>query len=471
MLFSKNLKGTSGIFYDRISFSDNDPDDALCRLFFLSLEKNRHELPGRTHDLAQRSIFYDFLLYRPSYAGEFQVIRVDSIAKTFKLYRSPADRLKEIVTGKKYHTDFQALNNVSFAVDDGETLGIVGQNGAGKSTLLKILTGILMPDRGTISINGKITGLLELGTGFNAEMTGIENIYMNGTLLGMSREEIDRKKDAIVDFTELGNFIFEQLKTYSSGMVMRLAFSIAIHADPKCFVVDEALSVGDAHFQQKCMNRIRAFRENGGSIIFVSHDMNAIKMLCDKAILLNQGAVVEKGDPETVVNKYNFLISKLNDPDNKIAVLDHRDLSYGTFEGRIRGVSVIGEQSGSNILNSGENATIAVDIEAYEDIDNITIGILIRDKYGQDIFGTNTYYYDMKINLRKNKHYRCLYKIKMDIGAGKYTLSSAIVQGDTHLDHCLHWRDKSAEFEIAGHLGQFSIGLTKLYPIISMQEV
>ncbi len=399
------------------------------------------------------------------------MIRVDSIAKTFKLYRSPADRLKEIVTGKKYHTDFQALNNVSFAVDDGETLGIVGQNGAGKSTLLKILTGILMPDRGTIAIDGKITGLLELGTGFNYEMTGIENIYMNGTLLGMNREEIDQKKDTITEFTELGEFIFEQLKTYSSGMVMRLAFSIAIHADPKCFVVDEALSVGDAHFQQKCMNRIRSFRENGGSIIFVSHDMNAIKMLCDKAILLNQGAVVEKGDPETVVNKYNFLISKLNDPDNKIAVLDHRDLSYGTFEGRIRGVSVIGEQSGSNILNSGENATIAVDIEAYEDIDNITIGILIRDKYGQDIFGTNTYYYDMKINLRKNKHYRCLYKIKMDIGAGKYTLSSAIVQGDTHLDHCLHWRDKSAEFEIAGHLGQFSIGLTKLYPIISMQEV
>jgi len=399
------------------------------------------------------------------------MIRVDSISKTFKLYRSPADRLKEIVTRNKYHTDFQALHDVSFAVAEGETLGIVGQNGAGKSTLLKILTGILLPESGTISVDGKITGLLELGTGFNAEMTGIENIYMNGTLLGMSREEIDRKKDTIVDFTELGDFIFEQLKTYSSGMVMRLAFSIAIHADPRCFVVDEALSVGDAHFQQKCMNRIKEFRKDGGSIIFVSHDLNAIKMLCDKAILLDHGTVVIKGDPEAVVNSYNFLISKLNDIDDRIALLDHRDLSYGTLEGRIRGVSVIGERSGSNILNSGENATIAVDIESYEDIDNITVGILIRDKYGQDIFGTNTFHYDMNINLRKNKFYRCLYKINMDIGAGKYTLSSAIVQGDTHLDHCLHWQDKSAEFEIAGHLGKFSIGLTKLYPIISMQEV
>ncbi len=228
--------------------------------------------------------------------------------------------MKEIVTRKKYHTDFQALNDVSFAVADGETLGIVGQNGAGKSTLLKILTGILLPDSGTISIDGKITGLLELGTGFNAEMTGIENIYMNGTLLGMSREEIDRKKDTVIAFTELGDFIYEQLKTYSSGMVMRLAFAIAIHADPRCFVVDEALSVGDAHFQQKCMKRIKEFRKSGGSIIFVSHDMNAVKMLCDKAILLNHGAIVEEGSPETVVNSYNFMISKLNDRENKMTV-------------------------------------------------------------------------------------------------------------------------------------------------------
>jgi lipopolysaccharide transport system ATP-binding protein len=397
------------------------------------------------------------------------VIRVDSISKTFKLYRSPADRLKEIVTRNKYHTDFRALHDVSFAVADGETLGIVGQNGAGKSTLLKILTGILLPDSGTIAIDGKITGLLELGTGFNAEMTGIENIYMNGTLLGMSREEIDQKKDTIVEFTELGEFIYEQLKTYSSGMVMRLAFSIAIHADPKCFVVDEALSVGDAHFQQKCMNRLRMFREKGGSIIFVSHDMNAIKLLCDKAILLNQGAVVEEGDPETVVNKYNFIISKLNDSENKIIARANKgDHSYGTFEAKIMNVAIFGENSRSNVISSGEMANISVMVDPSRDIADITVGILIRDKYGQDIFGTNSYNHSVSVDLHRNKILTCAFRMRMDIGPGKYTVTAALHSKDTHLDNCFHWADSIAMFEVAGNAGNSYVGMCKLYPDIKV---
>ena len=176
------------------------------------------------------------------------MIKVEGISKKFKLYRSPADRLKEIVLRKPYHKDFLALDNISFEVGTGQTLGIIGQNGAGKSTLLKILSGIVIPDSGSIQVDGKVTGLLELGTGFNSEMTGLENIYMNGTLIGMTKDEIDRKKQTIIDFSELGEFIHEPIKTYSSGMTMRLAFSIAIHADPTCFLVDEALSVGDAYF-------------------------------------------------------------------------------------------------------------------------------------------------------------------------------------------------------------------------------
>ncbi len=213
------------------------------------------------------------------------MIKVEGISKQFKLYRSPADRLKEIVYRRKYHKDFVALDNISFEVKNGETLGIIGQNGAGKSTLLKILSGIVIPDSGTIQVDGKVTGLLELGTGFNAEMTGLENIYMNGTLIGMTKEEIGQKKQAIIEFSELGDFINEPIKTYSSGMTMRLAFSIAIHADPTCFLVDEALSVGDAYFQQKCMRKIQEFRAAGGSIVFVSHDVNAVMMLCNAAIM------------------------------------------------------------------------------------------------------------------------------------------------------------------------------------------
>lgn len=397
------------------------------------------------------------------------MIKVDSISKKFKLYRSPADRLKEIVTRTQYHTVFQALNSVSFAVADGETLGIIGQNGAGKSTLLKILTGILLPDNGIISIDGKITGLLELGTGFNAEMTGIENIYMNGTLLGMSREEIDEKKETIIEFAELGEFIYEQLKTYSSGMGMRLAFSIAIHADPRCFVVDEALSVGDAYFQQKCINRIKEFRTSGGSIIFVSHDMNSIKMLCDKAILLNRGTVVKEGSPEAVVNSYNYLISKLNDAENKMTVSTQKEVhAFGTFDARIKQVAICGENSRSNVISSGENAVIAVDIEPSRDIDDLTVGIIIRDKYGQDIFGTNTFHHAVAVNLKRNRMMTCAFKMRMDIGPGKYSVTAALHSHDTHLEDCFHWADNIASFDISGNYDRQYIGVCKLYPEIDV---
>lgn len=232
------------------------------------------------------------------------MIKVEGISKRFKLYRSPADRLKEIIFQKKYHKDFVALDNISFEVGSGQILGIIGQNGAGKSTLLKILSGIVIPDTGSIRIDGKVTGLLEFGTGFNTEMTGLENIYLNGTLIGMTKDEIDQKKQVIIDFSELGEFISEPIKTYSSGMTMRLAFSIAIHADPTCFLVDEALAVGDAYFQHKCMRKIQEFRTNGGSIIFVSHDTNAVITLCDYALLLEHGKMISYGIPRSIVDLY-----------------------------------------------------------------------------------------------------------------------------------------------------------------------
>lgn len=179
------------------------------------------------------------------------MIKVSGVSKKFKLYHTPTDRLKEKILRKKYHREITALENISFEVKDGQTLGIVGQNGAGKSTILKVLSGVMLPDEGLIEVDGKITGLLELGTGFDQELTGLENIFMNGTFLGMDKTEIERKKDEIIDFTELEDFIYDPIKTYSSGMLMRLAFSIAMHAEPKCFLVDEALSVGDAYFSAK----------------------------------------------------------------------------------------------------------------------------------------------------------------------------------------------------------------------------
>lgn len=391
------------------------------------------------------------------------MIEVKDISKTFKLYSKPSDRLKEKFFRKPYHKVHHALKKVSFRVEDGETLGIIGQNGAGKSTLLKILMNVTMPDEGIIYTSGKITGLLELGTGFNPEMTGLKNIYMNGMLLNMSKEEIDNKKDKIIEFSELGDFINEPIKTYSSGMVMRLAFSVAIHADPQCFLVDEALSVGDAHFQQKCMKKIREFKESGGSIIFVSHDMNSVKMLCDKAILLENGVGVDYGTPESVVNQYNFLISKLSDSESKMTLKDvENKKEYGSYEAEIASVNIVGEDSESDVVSSGEKTRIEILIRSYEDIDNVTLGIMIRDKYGQDIYGTNTYHLNKKLNLQKDTEINCVYNFHMNLAPGKYTLTAALHSEDTHLDKCYHWIDNWTEFEVVGYKNNIFAGITDL---------
>jgi len=389
------------------------------------------------------------------------MITAENIWKKFKLYKKPSDRLKEIIFRKKYHQTYEALKGVSFSLKKGEVLGIIGPNGAGKSTLLKILTGILIPDKGKISINGRITALLELGTGFNFELTGIENIYLNGIFLGMSKEEIDQKLEKIIDFSELGEFIFEPLKTYSSGMIMRLAFSIAIHADPDCFIVDEALAVGDAHFQQKCINKIKEFKKSGGSIIFVSHDMNAVRILCDRVILLNKGNILDEGEPEKVTNSYNLLLAKLNDTEEKIS-LNNKNKSYGTFEAKIEKVNIKGVTSNTNIIASGEEALLEIEIKSFKDIKDATIGFLIRDRFGQDIFGVNTQLIKRKISLKKNQKYKAIFKFPLNLAPGKYTLTVAIHKGELHSDGCYHWVDNISQFQIAGFKNNIFTGLVYL---------
>jgi lipopolysaccharide transport system ATP-binding protein len=362
------------------------------------------------------------------------MIKVEGISKRFKLYHSPADRLKEILFRKQYHKDFLALDNISFEIGAGETLGIIGQNGAGKSTLLKILSGIVIPDHGSIRIDGKVTGLLELGTGFNAEMTGLENIYMNGTLIGMSKDEIDRKKQTIIDFSELGDFINEPIKTYSSGMTMRLAFSIAIHADPTCFLVDEALSVGDAYFQQKCMRKIQEFRANGGSIVFVSHDMNAVMMLCDYAILLDHGNMVSYGIPRAITDLYiSRVCMKTHQGEKEVSILnnsskndDHSNISTNEIEF----VSLqIQDTSGNSITHahSDEEIVITFVFHCLRTVEDPTFGILIRNRYGMSVFGTNTYLQHQKNNpLLPGEDYEVSYRMKVPLQPDDYLITVAI---------------------------------------------
>jgi lipopolysaccharide transport system ATP-binding protein len=394
------------------------------------------------------------------------MIRVTHISKEFKLYATPAHRLKELILRRSFHRRHKALNNISFEVAAGETLGILGRNGAGKSTLLKILNGVLLADSGEITVSGRITGLLELGTGFDYNLSGAQNILTNGLLLGMTREEIEARRADIIQFSELGRFIQEPIRTYSSGMTMRLAFSIAIHADPEVFLIDEALSVGDGHFQQKCMRRIQAFRDKGGAIIFVSHDLNTVKTICNRALVLSGGEIVADTDPEKAVNIYNRILASDSDPIDR----SNNSEDYGNGDAIIESTVLMGESSGGYIVTSGEDVTLDIKVLSHKTIANVTLGIMIRDRFGQDVFGTNSYYLGVPINFQAGERKLLRYRFPMHIAPGKYTVTVALHDDKNHNEICYHWQDNSIGFEVAGIKGPQFSGCCNLLPVLSIHE-
>ena len=235
-------------------------------------------------------------------------IQVEHLSKMYKLYNKPSDRLKEALGMKVKVREHFALNDVNFQVSRGETVGIIGTNGSGKSTVLKIITGVVSPTKGEVKVDGRISALLELGAGFNGEYSGLENVYLNGTMIGFSKEEIDSKLDDILTFADIGDFIYQPVKTYSSGMFVRLAFAVAINIDPDILIVDEALSVGDVFFQAKCYRKFEEFKQKGKTIVFVSHDLNSISRYCDRVILLNKGNILDEGDPKKIVDLYKKIL-------------------------------------------------------------------------------------------------------------------------------------------------------------------
>lgn len=400
------------------------------------------------------------------------VLEVKNASKIYKIYKNNIDRLKEVFTKKTYHKEFISNKNISFDLFEGETLGIIGVNGAGKSTILKIIAGVIEPTSGEVLRYGRVTALLELGTGFNPQMSGYDNIFLNGTLIGMSHKECKQRLDDIIAFSELGDYIYEPIMTYSSGMSMRLAFSIAIFSEPQILIVDEALSVGDAHFSAKCTKALKERKKQNMSIIYVSHDLNSLKLLCDRVILLNHGEVAQEGKPEDVINSYNFLISKLNDKEEKISIKEANSDSFGTFDVEITDVSIKGKNSRSNVISSGENTTIQVELKSNIDIKDLNIGILIRDKFGQDIFGTSSKNLGFEYELQKDKKYKLLFNFDLNIGVGKYSVSTALAVGENHLDYCLHWLDFADSFEVAGNCGNDFTGISKLYVTTSdLQEI
>lgn len=334
-------------------------------------------------------------------------VRVDSVSKQYRIYDRPADRLKETLTRGRWkaHREFWALKDISFEVEAGTTTGIVGPNGSGKSTLLQIITGTLEPTHGSVSMEGRVAALLELGAGFNPEFTGIENVFMNAALMGFSRAETEQLLPDIANFAEIGDFIYQPLKTYSSGMYIRLAFAAAIAVAPQVLIIDEALAVGDAVFQHRCMRRIKEMQENGTTILFVSHDPGAVRALCNRAILLNQGQKIAEGTPSDVLNRYQKIIMarqqayeanlSATDQHAENEFVERKPLSYvyrhGDHSAEVLQVDLLDTALRPiELVETGQPLMVRVVYVAHADLDDVVCGFLIRNRHGIHVYGTNT---------------------------------------------------------------------------------
>ena len=404
-------------------------------------------------------------------------ITVKDVTKIYKLYDKPIDRLKEALNPfhKEYHKKFYALNNLSFEVKKGETVGIIGTNGSGKSTILKIITGVLTPTTGEVEVNGVISALLELGAGFNMDYTGIENIYMNGTMMGFSKKEMDAKLQEILDFADIGDFVYQPVKTYSSGMFVRLAFALAINVEPEILIVDEALSVGDVFFQSKCYRRMEEIRQKGTTILMVTHDMGSIIKYCDKVVLLNKGNFVAEGAPGHMVDLYKKILAgqmegleaaKNVDSDfsgetaekeqkEKTYQLPHGKLmkdsltinsnrtEYGDGRAEIYDLGLFDQRGNlTNLLLKGEEFTIKEKIRFAAPIQSPIFTYTIKDKKGTDLTGTNTMFEGTDIKpVKAGDEYEVSFTQKMTLQGGEYLLSMSCTgfeQGEHTVYHRLY---------------------------------
>lgn len=372
------------------------------------------------------------------------IIKADKISKYYKLYDKTSDRLKESLslTRKKYHKEYYALNEVSFEVKKGENIGIIGANGAGKSTLLKIITGVLTPSSGSFFAKGKISALLELGTGFNPEYTGMENIYLNGTMMGYTKEQMDKKVDFVKEFAGIGDFIYQPVKTYSSGMFARLAFAVAVNVDPEILIVDEALAVGDVRFQIKCMNKMKEMMMGGTTVLFVSHDTNAIRRFCSGAIWLNKGQIQATGDVNSVADMYLDYL-KLGETEQALQEIKQEQNKYNKPEKKhvlkpfVKGEG-IAEIVGFQILNEdleevtetkyNEYLKVIVTYDVYdENIPYPVLGVALRAADHDYTFGINTLLDSVKIPWKYGRNSLGIeYPYGLRAIGGKYTFTAAL---------------------------------------------
>ncbi len=373
-------------------------------------------------------------------------ITIENISKKYRLYPRSRDRITEAVSPfrRKYHEEFKALDNISAVIQPGITTGIIGRNGSGKSTLLKIITGIVTPSAGQVVSQGRIAALLELGAGFNPELSGKENVYFHGTILGYSRREMQERMPAIEDFADIGRYIDQPVKTYSSGMFVRLAFAVSININPDILIVDEALAVGDINFQARCYRRFNEFRDQGRTVLFVSHSMETILRYCDKVILLEEGQKLCDTDPKTAVDAYKQLMAERDqkrvDENRSVTAaskpaasplskenfnLNPDSLVYGNGDATISEFGILDEKgTPSQLLTTGETFSIAMQITFHTSLTNPIFAYSIKDLKGVELTGTNTLFQEIVTGTFKaGEQVRVTFKQKLLLQSGNYALS------------------------------------------------
>ena len=396
-------------------------------------------------------------------------VTVSGVSKSYRRYARPWHRLGEWLSGGRlaWHEAFWALRDITFSVAPGGSVGIIGLNGAGKSTLLKILTGTTQPTEGEVRMEGRTAAMLELGLGFHPDFSGRQNAMIAGQLMGLSARDVETLMPAVAAFAEIGAHLDQPVRTYSTGMAVRLAFAVATAARPEILIVDEALSVGDAYFQHKCIRRIKDFQEGGTTVLFVSHDAAAVKTLCERAILLDQGRLIQDGPPDRVLDYYNAMIAK-REANQTILQAETRDgrttTRSGTFQARVVEIDLL-DTGGrpARAFTVGDRAHVTARVAFSATIVAPTIGVLIRDRLGNDVFGTNSFHVaPIKDTYERDEILTADFELPLNLGIGAYTLTVAVHGDATHLVDNYDWWDKVIAFEIVPGSEPAFIGTTWL---------
>ena len=404
------------------------------------------------------------------------ILSVQNICKTYLDYESNFKRFASWFSKNKEEKNVKTvLKDVSFDVGAGEVVGLIGQNGAGKSTLLKIISRTLKPSSGRVTSGAKISSILELGMGFHGDLTGRQNAYQSCSLMGYSKEQIDEIITYIEDFAEIGEYFDYPVRIYSSGMQMRLAFSVVTANRPDILIIDEALSVGDVYFQHKSFDKIKEFKSLGTTLIIVSHDSGAIKSICDRVILLEKGQILKDGEPEAVLDYYNALISKKQDVQISQVALENGKIATisGNKKACIKNVEIL-DAAGKKIQNLevGKKIKLKVTVQANENLQSLVLGYQIKNRFSQVVYGTNTYHLKQALkNLKKGEEYDFSFEFDANLGVGSFSVTLALHDSDNHLQNNYEWRDNAIIFNVVNFSKPDFVGLAYLEPSLEVKRI